>query len=666
MRKTIFIITVLVCLVTTEGFGATYYIDSVSGSDSNNGTSALTPWQTLDKVVTALPYASAVYFKSGGTWTFSSNNPTMVVTGAMLFGSYGTGAKPILNGHTGSNMIAINSQSGATIQDLELDSVSGNAVNITTSYDVAYNLTIQRCKITTSGSGTVYPIYIAPNRSASLPSIQNVTISNNEITSSVNSAIRTYTDVDSITTLTISNNNIHDVNGSGVDIFTPNGYVSRTISLDAVNIANNSFTNISRSAILSKTGIKSVSAQSYIQGNICNNLGSASQPNVNGMQLGFMQNVIIQHNYINGVQTSVPDGDGIELDVGYDSTNKSTGCIVRCNEVTGCNASPNRTAGINIIAITNSQIYGNKVYGNQIGFSLDTSYPTGNMMYNNVSYGNVYGVSETDATLGIGYPPASIWENDIIVNNSYGYVVTNSARGSVIPTENHNLWYNNIFYNFVTSNSGTYAAVPLDPTDIVSDPKFVNASAHDFHLLPSSPAIDAGTSVGLISDCDGNTIPQSANPSIGAYEYIVNATTIPVPSGQQSFVIEPPVVTPIINAVPSQADPIGVGPIAVGGSMVSILIGLDQFSASVDIYLAIVAPAIDPVNIYILTPTGFQAIAEAGLVPWMSNTVGNISVPLFENLPISQLPSGTYTLYLAVVPTGNIRAYYIWQTSFSA
>ncbi|MGD0885995.1 MAG: fibronectin type III domain-containing protein [Thermodesulfovibrionales bacterium] len=144
----------------------------------------------------------------------------------------------------------------------------------------------------------------------------------------------------------------------------------------------------------------------------------------------------------------------------------------------------------------------------------------------------------------------------------------------------------------------------------------------------------------------------------------LNAASIPVPAGQQSFVTDPPVVTPTINTVPAQASPIGVGPVATGGSMVSILTGLGQFSGPVDIYFGIYAPAIDPVNIYILTPTGFQTLATAGLVPWISNTPGSIDVPFFGNIPISQLPPGTYTLYLGVAPTGSTSTYYLWETSF--
>ncbi|HAM49726.1 MAG TPA: hypothetical protein DCP92_03165, partial [Nitrospiraceae bacterium] len=51
-------------------------------------------------------------------------------------------------------------------------------------------------------------------------------------------------------------------------------------------------------------------------------------------------------------------------------------------------------------------------------------------------------------------------------------------------------------------------------------------------------------------------------------QIVVNAATIPIPEGQQSFMIEPPVVTPVIDTVPAQAKPIGIGPVAAGSVFV--------------------------------------------------------------------------------------------------
>ena len=49
------------------------------------------------------------------------------------------------------------------------------------------------------------------------------------------------------------------------------------------------------------------------------------------------------------------------------------------------------------------------------------------------------------------------------------------------------------------------------------DSFFVDAASRDFHLQSNSPAIDAGTDVGLTSDFDGN--PIVGTPDIRAFGY---------------------------------------------------------------------------------------------------------------------------------------------------
>ena len=57
-----------------------------------------------------------------------------------------------------------------------------------------------------------------------------------------------------------------------------------------------------------------------------------------------------------------------------------------------------------------------------------------------------------------------------------------------------------------------------DKNSNTGDPFFVSAS--DFHLQSASPAINAGTNVGLTRDYAGTAIPQGSAPDIGAYEYV--------------------------------------------------------------------------------------------------------------------------------------------------
>ena len=78
----------------------TYYVDSVSGNDANNGRSEAAPWRSLSKAGSAsLAPGDRVLFKRGASW---SGPLTLSQTGTaerpIIFGSYGSGALPIIQG----------------------------------------------------------------------------------------------------------------------------------------------------------------------------------------------------------------------------------------------------------------------------------------------------------------------------------------------------------------------------------------------------------------------------------------------------------------------------------------------------------------------------------------------------------------------------------------
>ena len=91
----------LLLFVSTISNGAIYYIDSVAGSDTNNGTSEATPWQSISKVnILTIQLGSKIYLKCGSVW----NGQQLKFGGSgsaaypIIVDQYGTGAKPRLNG----------------------------------------------------------------------------------------------------------------------------------------------------------------------------------------------------------------------------------------------------------------------------------------------------------------------------------------------------------------------------------------------------------------------------------------------------------------------------------------------------------------------------------------------------------------------------------------
>lgn len=74
-------------------------------------------------------------------------------------------------------------------------------------------------------------------------------------------------------------------------------------------------------------------------------------------------------------------------------------------------------------------------------------------------------------------------------------------------------------YNLYNLLEGTTLGFPLANNEQIADPLFINSSGLDFRLLPTSPAINAGTDLGYHIDFDGLPVPVGGIPDVGAYEY---------------------------------------------------------------------------------------------------------------------------------------------------
>jgi hypothetical protein len=141
-----------------------------------------------------------------------------------------------------------------------------------------------------------------------------------------------------------------------------------------------------------------------------------------------------------------------------------------------------------------NKIYNNLVYGllNVSGPGISVYADTNAAVYNNTVYGGA-----NDGIIVDGGSTGAIIRNNIAFGNSGSNYNNISSAGT---THDHNV------------DSGT-------------DPVFVNAGAHDFHLQSTSPAIDTGSSsvfAGIVDDYDGNSRPQGAAWDIGAYEFLAS------------------------------------------------------------------------------------------------------------------------------------------------
>jgi hypothetical protein len=101
--------------------------------------------------------------------------------------------------------------------------------------------------------------------------------------------------------------------------------------------------------------------------------------------------------------------------------------------------------------------------------------------------------------------------------------------------------------NLMLKSSPTATALTVDPeatglveshnltVDLSTEPSpVVDAAGGDYHLVPGSAAVDAGTPVAVAEDFDGVARPQGLAPDVGAYELIVDPPQAPV---QNSIVL---------------------------------------------------------------------------------------------------------------------------------
>ena len=120
---------------TRKSSGATFYVDSVTGSDANDGLSQAAPWRTLTKVNTVvLSRGDRVLFKRGGRWTGSLKSAHLGTPASPItFGAYGKGGRPRI---TGASSCVVLSGSYHVVRVLHADGCSWAGFDISGQHNV--------------------------------------------------------------------------------------------------------------------------------------------------------------------------------------------------------------------------------------------------------------------------------------------------------------------------------------------------------------------------------------------------------------------------------------------------------------------------------------------------------------------------------------------------
>ena len=422
----------LLVLTTTpaSAAGTTYYVSASSGSDSNSGLSASTPWQTLTKASSVvLSPGDEILLKAGDTWTGQTLTPqgSGTPTNPIVISSYGTGARPHISPGIGVKDYAIHlvEVDGYDINGLEISNTYGGVV---TYYDGTYGheyLTVENCDFhDITGKDTEFSI--TPSNTdpsgAPLPDLYFGTGISFGFNGNGNTML-------SDVTLT---NNTFERDDAGIDEVS-NGPVTRTY-MENVTVTDNSFDQMYR------TG--GVMIYTTTDGTVSNNTFDEAGGYIAGMfwgnaavQITASADVAVSDNDIGQTSRAGDTGDGEGVDFeSYDLNDSITG-----NYIHDCLGPALLIYGGNgYWGLGNS---GSTISGNRLDYN-DTTLEDGNTTYfipsgtsntgtvsNNIVtlQNNAQSSSFSPLTNGGGNIVNTRDGNDFILGPSYDDTVTGSG-----------------------------------------------------------------------------------------------------------------------------------------------------------------------------------------------------------------------------------------------
>jgi hypothetical protein len=523
-RRAALALATITCLslLASSARATDYYVDSVAGVDTNNGTAISTPWKTLTKVngITFLA-GDKVLFKRGSAWTGTLTPKGSGTAGnPLVFDAYGLGAAPIINGAGAANAVMLWSKNHFTFQNFN---VTNNAA--AEGYRAGIRLTFIGAAAP-SGVTTYRGVKILNNEVhhvagyTSRPDFYNTAAIYVEFSDYQGG--QTYVD-----DLLIEGNDIHDNRAIGLHVKAPTNYAGRQ-DLWATNLV--------------------VRANLFDQGGA-------------------------DHIVINGA-----NGPLMEYNAGYDAGLIGANYVHIAGMWT-CYFTREAVFQFNEVARTRNE-YANGVSGDSQAFDVDYgTYDTHTFQYNYThdNAGGVLIIMPKEKNIGaVDLVKTVVYRYNLSVNDARN---TNSgcqfAIFPVFGVSSAHI-YNNVFYStrqegfkftnvqaaYYTNNvfhmpSAIYPSKPTfknnayyahnadvtDPYKVVANPLFVGplpgatgadgfllANTAPFKLQSTSPLINAGVTIASNGGVDfwGNPLYAGAAADIGAHE--VPGGNVPLPS----------------------------------------------------------------------------------------------------------------------------------------
>ena len=405
----------LTCLTILGGFihsatGATYYV-SPTGSDSNNGTSIGTPWQTIAKVNgnTYQP-GDSVLFQGGSSFS-GSLNFTVRASSASPFtvGSYGAGAATIATG-TAEGLFAYNC-SGVILENLDF---IGSGAGSNTNNGVEFYADL---------SGNVQLGYIR---------INNVSING---FGQQGLRIGAWNNLTGYNDVRVTNVVVHDNRKDGMQVYAQARGANINIYVGDSQFYNN--TGIAGQGTATGSGVvfAEVNGGTIERCTAYNNGASnTSKSGPIGIWCYDSSSILIQYNESYGNKSGGGDGDGFDLDGGttnsylqynYSHDNIGSGfCLFEygasvnnSENVVRYNVSFNDPVGVQIWSASSYKpVTGAKIYGNTLasrnGIYFSNSNCTGLVFSRNIITVNGQAwLIEFPGSTGASFDYDDVWQN---------------------------------------------------------------------------------------------------------------------------------------------------------------------------------------------------------------------------------------------------------------
>jgi hypothetical protein len=495
----------------------TYYVanagnDACDGKSQTIGSSGACAWKTISKVNSSsfLP-GDSILFNRGDTWREQLSVPSSGSAGLpIIFGAYGSGAKPIING---ANLITtwtltgtanVWSASSAQAYQLFRNGVrchnQASLVALVNDYDFYSDGTTIYVYSTTDPSSETWE---AGTRAKCISVIDKsyITIENLEL-KYASSATGGNFDWSALTANPFYGIVLTNIDSSyswayGYEFWNTTGGSVDGVTMTGCTDHHSgavgaSFASLHIMGTLGAISNVLIQNSSFSYAGINGGIGTTDVRS-HGMSLTSVSGLTVKNtatfgNYGAGIFAERLHSPATEFDYMLVYANSDAGLVLK----TTSSQSPT-------VTFYNGVIYGNGSSGGTYKYGI----------WSNVS------------TLTI--------KNSIIAEN-YTYEIV--IYGGSTLVSNYNDYYHSAGGSFMRWSGANYTFADWktvssgDANSISSDPLFVSTVTPDFRLQSTSLAINAGTDVSLTQDYLGTVVPKGAAQDMGAYEYDATAPTL--------------------------------------------------------------------------------------------------------------------------------------------